>query len=53
MIGDTLTIDNLIAIYEAMSKIKDTDRSVFFNNYYNEIKERIKEATSIINTLQK
>lgn len=53
MIGDTLTLENLIAIYEAMSKIKETDRSLFFDNYYKEVEERIKEATSINITLQK
>jgi hypothetical protein len=34
MIGDTLTTENLLAIFEAMSKIKPIDESEYFNNYY-------------------
>jgi hypothetical protein len=47
MIGDTLTLEYLNAIREAMSKIKEIDRSEFFNQYYSEVEERIKEAASI------
>jgi hypothetical protein len=53
MIGDSLTLENLIAIYEAMSKIKEIDRSEYFNLYYKEVEDRIKEPTSINITLQK
>jgi hypothetical protein len=31
MIGDTLTTENLLAIFEAMSKIKPIDRSQCFD----------------------
>lgn len=53
MIGDTLTLKNLTAIYEAMSKIKKIDRSEYFNQYLKEVEDRIKELTSINITLQK
>ena len=53
MIGDSLTLENLIAIYEAMSKIKEIDRSEYFNQYLKEVEDRIKEPTSINITLQK
>jgi hypothetical protein len=53
MIGDSLTLESLTAIYEAMSKIKDIDRSEYFKQYYKEVEDRIKEATSIKITLQK
>jgi hypothetical protein len=43
MIGETLTEENLKRIAEAMSKISSVDRSDYFNNYYREIIERIKE----------
>jgi len=45
MIDITLTLDNPLAIYNAMSKIKNIDRSDYFNNYYLEIEQRIKELT--------
>ena len=44
MIGDSLTLENLKAIYEAMSKIKETDRSTYFDQYLTEVEYRIKEA---------
>lgn len=47
MIGDSLTIENLTAIYEAMSKIKEIDRSQYFNQYFKEVENRMKEATAI------
>ena len=53
MIGESLTLENLIAIYEAMSKIKEIDRSDYFNQYQKEVEDRIKEATAINITLQK
>jgi hypothetical protein len=37
----TLTLENLLAIFYAMVKIKPIDRSEYFNNYYSEIIERI------------
>lgn len=45
MIGSTLTKSNLIAIYEAMSKIKEIDRSEYFKQYYKELEDRIKETS--------
>lgn len=53
MIGDSLTLENLIAIYEAMSKIAEIDRSTNFIQYFKEVEERINEATAINITLQK
>jgi hypothetical protein len=47
MIGDSLTLENLIAIYEAMGKIKEIDRSEYFNQYLKEVEDRIKLLTSI------
>jgi len=41
MIGDSLTLDNLMAIYNAMSKIKAVDRSDYFNQYFKEVEDRI------------
>lgn len=41
MIGDSLTTENLLAIFEAMSKIKPIDQSEYFNNYYDEVIERL------------
>jgi hypothetical protein len=42
----TLTIENLIEIYNAMVKIKPIDRSDFFNNYFDEVKIRINSLTN-------
>ena len=57
MIGSSLTLENLQAIYTAMSKVAQIDRSNYFNDYYKEIEERIEELrnspTSINITLQK
>ena len=53
MIGDSLTIETLQAILEAMSKVKEIDRSTFFKQYYKEVEDRIKEATSVKTALQK
>ena len=53
MIGDTLTLENLTAIYEAMSKIKEIDRSDYFKQYFKEVEDRLKEPTTINITLQK
>ena len=41
MIGDTLTKENLKAIYEAMGKIKPIDQSDYFKQYYKEVEERL------------
>lgn len=43
MIGDTLTMENLLAIFNAMQKIKPIDRSQYFENYMNEIIDRLKD----------
>jgi predicted component of viral defense system (DUF524 family) len=53
MIGESLTLESLTAIYEAMSKIKEIDRSDYFKQYFKEVEDRIKEVTSINITLQK
>jgi hypothetical protein len=37
----TLTLENIDAIIQAMDKIKHSDRSGYFNNYYAELKYRI------------
>jgi hypothetical protein len=37
----TLTMENLLAIFQAMDRIKPIDRSDYFNNYYREIVERL------------
>jgi len=37
----TLTLENIQAIIWAMDKIKPSDRSGYFNNYYVELKYRI------------
>jgi len=39
----TLTIENLLAIFQAMSRIEPIDRSEYFNNYYHEIVRRIQD----------
>ena len=43
MIGDSLNISNLSKIYKAMSKVKEIDRSTYFNQYYKELEDRIIE----------
>lgn len=47
MIGESLTLENLRTIYEAMSKIKEIDRSEYFNQYFKEVENRMKEVTAI------
>jgi len=42
MIGDTLTQENLQRILDAMLQIKEIDRSEYFNNYLQEVQERLK-----------
>jgi hypothetical protein len=39
----TLTMENLLAIFQAMDRIKPIDRSDYFNNYYQEIVRRIQD----------
>ena len=39
----TLTMENLLAIFQAMDRIKPIDRSEYFNNYYHEIVRRIQD----------
>lgn len=43
----TLTIENLKAIYEAMSKIQEIDQSKYFKQYLDEVETRIKESISL------
>ena len=43
MSDTTLTHDNLLAIYEAMLKIKRIDRSKYFDKYFNEVANRLEE----------
>jgi len=49
MIETTLTLENLTLIYDAMSKIKESNRSNFFNQYFNEVENRIKEEKLLEN----
>jgi uncharacterized protein YjgD (DUF1641 family) len=37
----TLTLENIEAIIQAMDKIKHSDRSGYFKNYYSELQYRI------------
>jgi uncharacterized protein YjgD (DUF1641 family) len=43
----TLTLENIDAIIQAMDKIKHSDRSGYFNNYYAELKYRIYAEVTI------
>jgi len=43
MIGDTLTMENLLAIFNAMAKIKPIDQSEYFRNYMEEVIERLQD----------
>lgn len=47
MIGDSLTLENLQAIKDAMDKIKIIDQSNNFVLFYNEILDRIEEHNLI------
>ena len=53
MIGDSLNLENLIAIYDAMNKINEIDRSQYFNQYLKEVENRIIEAKSLQITIGK
>jgi hypothetical protein len=39
----TLTHENLVQIYAAMLQIKPIDRSVYFDKYFKEVKDRLEE----------
>jgi hypothetical protein len=43
MSDTTLTHDNLVQIYSAMIQIKFIDRSVYFDKYFKEVKDRLEE----------
>jgi N-acetylneuraminic acid mutarotase len=49
MIVNTLTIENLTAIHSAMSKIKEIDRSNYFNQYFTEVESRITDEKFLQN----
>ena len=43
----SLTMENLLAIFQAMDKIKPIDRSEYFNDYYSEIVSRLQEQEKV------
>ena len=43
----SLTIENLLAIFQAMDRIKPIDRSEYFNDYYREIVSRLSEQEKV------
>ena len=43
MIGDSLTMENLLTIFQAMQKIKPIDQSEYFRQYYAEVMERLSD----------
>ena len=43
----TLTMENLLAIFQAMDRIKPADRSEYFNDYYREIVSRLSEQEKV------
>jgi hypothetical protein len=43
----TLTMENLLAIFQAMDRIKPVDRSEYFNDYYREIVSRLSEQAKV------
>jgi hypothetical protein len=43
----TLTMENLLAIFQAMDRIKPIDRSDYFNNYYQEVVGRLQEQEKV------
>ena len=43
----TLTMENLLAIFQAMDRIKPIDRSEYFNDYYREIVSRLSEQEKV------
>jgi hypothetical protein len=46
----TLTHENLVKIYSAMIQIKPIDRSVYFDKYLKEVKERLEEIRFLYNS---
>ena len=44
------TLENLRAIQEAMSKIKEIDRTEYFNQYLKEVEDSINEVADIMYT---
>jgi hypothetical protein len=45
----TLTHENLVQIYSAMIQIKPIDRSVYFDKYFKEVKDRLEEIIFLYN----
>lgn len=45
----TLTHNNLAQIYAAMLQIKPIDRSIYFDKYFKEIKDRLQEIRFLYN----
>ena len=43
----SLTMENLLAIFQAMDRIKPIDRSDYFNDYYQEIVSRLSEQEKV------
>ena len=43
MIGDSLTMENLLAIFQAMQKIKPIDQSEYFRQYYADVVQRLSD----------
>lgn len=43
----SLTIENLLLIFQAMDRIKPIDRSDYFNNYYQEIVSRLQDESKM------
>jgi hypothetical protein len=48
----TLTHENLLKIYAAMIQIAPIDRSVYFDKYLKEVKERLQEIRFLYNLTQ-
>ena len=47
----SLTHDNLVQIYSAMIQIKPIDRSLYFDKYFKEIKDRLDEIRFLHNLI--
>jgi hypothetical protein len=43
----TLTMENLLLIFQAMDRIKPIDRSEYFNNYYQELVSRLQAESKV------
>ena len=48
----TLTHDNLVQIYAVMLQIKPVDRSVYFDKYFKEVKDRLDEIRFLNNLIR-